>query len=64
VAKENLNLNLLACKRDKEGEEPAFWWMIIDTTRRPIEGVISVLTECFGFEDVLVRGSVGLLRRT
>jgi hypothetical protein len=32
--------------------------------RKPIEGVISVLTENFGLEHILVRSDLGLYRRT
>ena len=32
--------------------------------RKPIEGVLSVLTENFGMEHILVRSDIGLYRRT
>ncbi len=63
TVKKNLDLNLLARKKDKKGEEPAFWQQLIDKTRKPIEGVLSVLTECFGIEHILSRTDVGLYRR-
>jgi hypothetical protein len=62
-AKEKLDLNLLARKRDKHDEEPAFWHILIDKIRKPIERVISVLSECFGIEHILVRTDIGLYRR-
>ncbi|MEN6371021.1 MAG: IS982 family transposase [Armatimonadota bacterium] len=62
-AKENLNLNLLARQRDKKGQEPSFWQVLIDKIRKPIEAVISVLTECFGIEHILARTDIGLYRR-
>lgn len=62
-AKENLNLNLIARQKDKVGEEPPFWQILIDKTRKPIESVISVLTECFGIEHILARTDIGLFRR-
>jgi hypothetical protein len=62
-AKENLNLNLIARQRDKKDQEPSFWQLLIDKIRKPIEGVISVLTECFGIEHILARTDIGLYRR-
>ena len=32
--------------------------------RKPIEGVLSVLTECFGIEHMLARSDEGIYRRT
>jgi hypothetical protein len=62
-AKENLNLNLIARQKDKKGQEPSFWQVLIDKIRKPIEGVISVLTACFGIEHILARTDIGLYRR-
>ena len=62
-AKNKLNLNLLARQRDKAGQPPVFWQRLLDMTRKPIEGVISTLTEYFGLEHTLVRTDVGLFRR-
>lgn len=62
-----LGLNLMARQRDyakKRGEEPFFWQKILDGLRKPIEGIISVLTECFGIEHLLVKTDIGIYRRT
>jgi hypothetical protein len=63
-AKQHLNLNLLARQRDKDNLPPSFWQELIDITRKPIEGVISNLTEYFGIEHLLVKTDIGLFRRT
>lgn len=62
-ARKNLGLNLLARQRDKPGEEPSYCQTMIDKVRKPIEGVISVMTECFGIEHVLARTDWGVFRR-
>ena len=63
-AKYLLNLTLLVRQRDHKGQSPDFWQKLLDRLRKPIEGVISVLTECFGIEHILVRSDIGLYRRT
>ncbi len=63
-AQELLGLNLLARPRHKQGEAPTFWQHLPDKIRKPIEGVLSVLTECFGIEHVLVKTDLGIYRRT
>ena len=63
-AKYLLNLTLLVRQRDPKGQSPDFWQKLLDRLRKPIEGVISVLTECFGIEHILVRSDIGLYRRT
>jgi len=63
IAKEKLALNLLVRQRNKPGEQPSAWQQFIDKTRRPIERVLSVLTECFGIEHILARSDIGLFRR-
>ena len=63
-AKMLLNLLLLARRRDYHKQPPDFWQRLLDRVRKPIEGVISVLTECFGIEHLLVRSDIGLYRRT
>ena len=63
-AKALLNLTLLARQRDYKDKPASFWQKLIDRVRKPIEGVISVLTECFGIEHILVRSDIGLYRRT
>ena len=43
---------------------PVFWQLLLDKIRKPIEGVISVLTECLGIEHILARSDAGIYRRT
>lgn len=71
-AKYYLGVNLIARRRDykpRHGSltsgcfEPSAWQRLIDKVRKPIENVISVLTECFGIEDMLARTNIGLYRR-
>jgi len=59
----NLGLNLLVRQRDRPGEEPSYCQIMIDKVRKPIEAVISVLTECFGIEHILARTDWGVFRR-
>lgn len=65
-AKELHNVTLLVRQRDykKKGDAPDFWQQLLDRVRKPIEGVISVLTDCFHIEHMLVRSDIGLYRRT
>lgn len=63
-AKALLNVTLLARQRDYKNKPADFWQKLLDRIRKPIEGVISVLTECFGIEPILVRSDMGLYRRT
>jgi len=62
--KEALGVNLLARPRQKTGEEATFWQTLQDKIRKPIEGVLSVLTECLGIEHLLVKSDIGIYRRT
>jgi len=63
-AKEHLGLTLLVRKRERRGEAPSFWQQTLDRVRKPIEGVIAVLTECLGIEHILAKTDIGLYRRT
>ena len=63
-AKTLLEVKLLVRQRDYKGKPADFRQKVIDQVRKPIEGVISVLTECFGVEHLLVRSDLGLYRRT
>jgi hypothetical protein len=63
-AKERLGLTLLVRQRDRRGEAPSFWQQTLDRVRKPIEGVIAVLTECLGIEHLLARTDRGVYRRT
>lgn len=63
-AEAQLGLTLMARKRDYGSEPPTFWQQLLDMIRKPIEGIISVLTECFGMEHLLVKTDYGIYRRT
>jgi hypothetical protein len=58
-----LGVKLLARQRDYGGKKPDFWQRLLDKLRKPIEGIIGVLTECFGMEHMLVKSDIGLYRR-
>jgi len=64
AAKTLLGLTLLVRQRDYKGRFVPFFQHLLDKLRKPIEGVISVLTENFGLEHILVRSDLGLYRRT
>lgn len=69
AAQKLLGVNLLARQRDYKdktgrGLGPSAWQLLIDKVRKPIENVISVLTERFGIEHVLARTDYGIYRRT
>lgn len=59
-----LDLRLQVRQRDYPGRFVSFYQHILDVLRKPIEGVISVLTENFGMEHILVRSDIGIYRRT
>ncbi len=63
AAKTLLGLTLLVRQRDYKGRFVPFFQHLLDKLRKPIEGVISVLTENFGLEHILVRSDPGLYRR-
>ena len=60
----DLGLTLLVRQRDYKKRETPFFQHLLDKLRKPIEGVISVLTECFGMEHLLVKTDLGIYRRT
>jgi DDE family transposase len=62
-AKEHLGLTLLVRQRDRAGEPPSYWQQMLDQVRKPIEGLIAILTECLGIEHLLARTDLGLYRR-
>lgn len=64
AAKQVLGLTLLIRQRDYKGRGIAFFQRLLDKLRKPIEGVISVLTENFGIEHLLVKTDIGVYRRT
>jgi hypothetical protein len=59
-----LGLILLVRQRDYKNRETPFFQHLLDKLRKPIEGVISVLTECFGIEHPLVKTDIGIYRRS
>jgi hypothetical protein len=63
-AQEHLGLQLLARRKEPKGEPPSAWQATLDLVRKPVEGVLSVLTECLGIEHLLVRTEWGVYRRT
>lgn len=63
-AEENLGLILLAQRKQQRGEPPSAWLATLDVVRKTVEVVLSVLTDCFGIEHMLVKTDVGLYRRT
>jgi DDE family transposase len=63
-ANQMLGVHLVARARQKKGEEATFWQALQDKIRKPIEGVLSVLTECLGIEHLLVKTDIGIYRRT
>jgi hypothetical protein len=64
AASKLLGLTLLIRQRDYKGRFVGFIQHLLDKLRKPIEGVISALTENFGLEHILVRSDLGLYRRT
>ena len=50
-------------KRDRRGISPSYWQRTLDQVRKPIEGMIAVLTECLGIEHILARTDRGIYRR-
>lgn len=62
-AHEQLGLTLLVRQRDRRGEAPNAWQQTLDRVRKPIEGVIAMLTECLGIEHLLVKTDLGIYRR-
>ncbi len=64
AAQSLLGLTLLIRQRDYKGRFVPFFQHLLDKLRKPIECVISVLTENFGMEHILVRSDIGLYRRT
>ena len=69
AAAEQEGVFLLARARDYQRHwyekdlPPVFWQCLLDKVRKPLEGVISVLTNCFGIEHLLARSDVGVYRR-
>lgn len=63
-AAERLGLTLLARQQERADDPPRAWQATLDLIRKPVEGVLSVLTECLGIEHLLVKTDWGLYRRT
>lgn len=64
AAQQVLGLTLLVRQKDSKKRETPFFQHLLDKLRKPIEGVISVLTENFGIEHLLVKTDIGIYRRT
>ena len=64
AAQQVLGLTLLIRQRDYKGRAIAFFQQLLDKVRKPIEGVISVLSENMGIEHMLVKTDIGVYRRT
>jgi hypothetical protein len=62
-AHERLGLHLVARQQEPKGEKPTGWQLQLDALRRPIEGVVSMLTEGFSIEHILATTGIGLYRR-
>jgi hypothetical protein len=62
-AQERLGLTLLVRQRDRRGSAPSSWQRTLDQVRKPIEGMIAVLTECLGIEHLLAKTDLGIYRR-
>jgi hypothetical protein len=62
-AQEHLGLDLVIRQSEPRGEGPTGWQRQLDALRRPIEGVVSMLTEGFGIEHMLATTGIGLYRR-
>src|SRR5262249_426129 len=63
-AQEQLGLTLLARQPERNRQRPTASPLTLDQIRKPIEAVLSVLTECFGIEHILARTEIGIYRRT
>jgi hypothetical protein len=50
-------------QRDYKARDVPFFQQILDKLRKPIEGVLSVRTENFGLEHLLVKTDIGIYRR-
>ncbi|WP_309714996.1 IS982 family transposase [Armatimonas sp.] len=61
-AKAFLGLTLQIRQRDYKDFTPSFQ-KLLDKVRRPIEGLFSVLTDCFHLTDMLVKTDLGIYRR-
>lgn len=59
-----MNVTLLVRQRDYKGRPASFFQRLLDKVRKPIEGVISVLSENMGIEHLLVKTDIGVYRRT
>jgi Transposase DDE domain len=62
-AYEQLGLTLCARQQERPEALPSSWQATLDQIRKPIETVLSVLTECLGIEHLLVKTDWGLYRR-
>lgn len=64
AARNLMGVTLLVRQRDSNGGHIPGFQRLLDKLRKPIEGVISVLTENMGIEHLLVKTDIGVYRRT
>jgi Transposase DDE domain len=62
-AREQLGLTLMPREQEARGDEPTPWQLQLDAFRRGVEGVIAILTDCFGIEHILATKAMGIFRR-
>jgi hypothetical protein len=62
-AQERLRLTLVSRQQEPPGESPTGWQLQLDALRRPIEGVIAMLTDGFHIEHILATTGIGIYRR-
>jgi hypothetical protein len=63
-AEAHLGLRLLAREKECPDDLPRASQLALDRVRKIVETILSVLTECFGMEHLLVRTDWGIYRRT
>jgi hypothetical protein len=64
AAQHVLGLTLLVRQKASKKKQTPFFQHLLDKLRKPIEGVLSVLTENFSLEHLLVKTDIGIYRRT
>ena len=63
IATEKLGLQLLPRQQQPARALPSSQQARLDTVRKPIENVLSVLAGCFGIERLRVKTDLGVYRR-
>jgi hypothetical protein len=62
-ARDRLGLHLCPQQQEEPEALPSYWQATLAQLRKPIEGVLAVLTECFSLEHLAVKTEIGLYRR-